>query len=644
MRKHCFQCLYILLCLFSLTAQAANEFTAITYHDIQDDPANNRVADAMTISTAELISQLSWLREHGYHPISIDDLLAARKSSRPLPEKAILLTFDDGYLSTYTRVFPLLKLFNFPAVVAPLTKWIEARDKTISYGNKRALRSQFMTWQQLQEMAASGLVEIASHSHNLHHGIVGNPQGNLQPAVVTRQFKRDLSRYENEHEWRQRIASDLRRSRHLIEQHTGKSPRVMVWPYGRYNSQAIRIARNLGMPITFTLDNGTNTLQQLHAVKRILMGNGSTLSDLVNALYHPPETGAVRVVHVDLDYVYDSDPKQQEKNLGLLLDRIKELKINTVYLQAYADPDGDGNADALYFPNRHLPMRADLFNRAAWQLFTRANVSVYAWLPVFSFVLDKDSPAARLIVEREAAGNALAGNNYQRLSPFSPLTRKIVSEIYEDLAIHASFSGLLFHDDAYLSDFEDASSTAMRIYQDFWHLPGSLQQIRSKPVLFSQWTNDKIRTLTNWTQTLTERVRAFRPNIKTARNMYAEVALNPASETWFSQSLDNFLANYDYTAILAMPFLEKAIEPQRWLKKLVTSVARKPGALKRTVFELQSIDWQSKQPVANNVLRQQMELLLTLDVENFGYYPDDFLKAHPDISVIKPLMSLNSGP
>lgn len=57
-----------------------------------------------------------------------------------------------------------------------------------------------------------------------------------------------------------------------------------------------------------------------------------------------------RLVHVDLDYVYDKDPLQMNKNIDMLLDRIKGYGITTVYLQAYADDNGDGVAEALYFP------------------------------------------------------------------------------------------------------------------------------------------------------------------------------------------------------------------------------------------------------------------------------------------------------
>ena len=147
------------------------------------------------------------------------------------------------------------------------------------------------------------------------------------------------------------------------------------------------IAGDLGMEYSLTL-NGTDEVDaSQHRIHRILIGSDMRLPQFVMAVRKEYSPEGVRAAHVDLDYVYDPDPEQQEKNLGLLLDRVKAMKLSTVILQAYADPDGNGAADALYFPNRHLPMKADLFNRTAWQLRTRAGVEVFAWLPVLSFEL-----------------------------------------------------------------------------------------------------------------------------------------------------------------------------------------------------------------------------------------------------------------
>jgi biofilm PGA synthesis lipoprotein PgaB len=105
--------------LLALPAIAAEpEFQVISYHDVRDDVVADYDPDEYAVSTRNLITQFTWLREHGFQPVSVDDILAAYDGGAPLPENAILLTFDDGLESFYTKVYPLLKLFRYPAVVA----------------------------------------------------------------------------------------------------------------------------------------------------------------------------------------------------------------------------------------------------------------------------------------------------------------------------------------------------------------------------------------------------------------------------------------------------------------------------------------------------------------------------------------------
>lgn len=94
-----------------------NHYLVLAYHDVEDeDPDQSYVS----VRTDHLVEQFSWLRENGYTPVTVDQILAARNGGPDLPEQAVLLTFDDGYRSFYTRVFPILKAFNWPAVLAPV--------------------------------------------------------------------------------------------------------------------------------------------------------------------------------------------------------------------------------------------------------------------------------------------------------------------------------------------------------------------------------------------------------------------------------------------------------------------------------------------------------------------------------------------
>ena len=74
------------------------------------------------------------------------------------PPRAVLLTFDDGYASLYTRVYPLLKTYGYPAVFALVSSWLETpAGDTVDYGNGQKPRSAFITWAQAREMATSDI-------------------------------------------------------------------------------------------------------------------------------------------------------------------------------------------------------------------------------------------------------------------------------------------------------------------------------------------------------------------------------------------------------------------------------------------------------------------------------------------------------
>lgn len=611
--------------LLATAAQADTPWVALSWHDVRDEGVEDIDADPFAVGVERLAEQFDWLEQNGWTPVSIDRIMAAAEGRGTLPDKAVLLTFDDGLKSLYTHVFPLLKAYGYPAVAAVVTGWLESPGSVET--------GALVSWRQVREMADSGLVEIASHSHDLHRGVQANPQGNQQPAATTRQYLADPSRYETEQEWRRRVARDLETSADLIEAHTGRRPRVMVWPFGEYNAASEALARERGMTVSLGLTTGPNPAGRLHGLNRFLVTANPDIDFFANALPQAPSRTLHRAAHVDLDYVYDPDPAQQESNLDALIERIHGLNINTVYLQAFADPDGDGTAAALYFPNRHLPVREDLFSRVAWQLRTRAEVSVYAWMPVLSFDLPDRERARRLRVKRlTAEGPQAADFDYRRLSPFLPEARRIIRDIYADLAAHARFDGLLYHDDAYLSSHEDASGCTP---DATW--PGGSARDPCDPAR-------KTRALIDFTQVLTDTVRVWRPAVKTARNLYACPVLNPDCEARFSQNLGAFLDAYDMTAIMAMPWMEGADDPEAWLLELVEAVRAHPQGLERSLFELQARDWAGDRWIDGDTLRDHMHLLIRHGAVNLGYYPDDFVTGQPDAEALFQGISIRTFP
>jgi len=622
-----------------------NHVLGIAYHDIEDRDPDQRV---VAVRTERMIEQLAWLRENGYRPVTVDQILAARKGGPELPAKAILLTFDDGYSSFYTRVLPVLRSYHWPAVLAPVGVWIDTpANQPVDFAGDLRPRSQFLTWAQVREISRSGLVEIAAHTDHSHLGILANPQGNLQPAAATRRYDATTGRYESEADFQARMRQDVTSISDKILAVAGYRPRIWVWPYGTADGSTLQVVDSQGFKMALTLDDGLGTLDNLMSSPRFLVVSDPDGMHFSNSIVGTEASAPMRVVHVDLDNVYDPDPKQQEINLGKLVQRMADLGANTVFLQAFADPKGDGLVQSLYFPNRHLPMRADLFDRVAWQLRTRAHVKVYAWMPVLSFALDARLPRVTRW-DPDSGQTSVDPKQYQRLSPFDPSVRRLIGDLYEDLARLTSVDGILFHDDAVLSDFEDASPEALRAYAA-QGLPDSIVGLRDDPATLQRWSRFKSRYLIDFTHELTAKVRAIRgPQVQTARNLFAEPIINPQSEAWFAQNLDDFLANYDWTAPMAMPLMEGQSLKQSgpWLEALVDQVRARPGALQRTVFELQARDWRQKP--ASELSAQQMAdwmgRLKRQGATHFGYYPDNFLENSPDLKTLRPALSNKWSP
>ena len=180
-------------------------------------------------------------------------------------------------------------------------------------------------------------------------------------------------------------------------------------------------------------------------------------------------------------------------------------------------------------------------------------------------------------------------------------------------------------------------------------MQAATEALRADPAVMQRWTRFKSRYLIDFTKELTAKVHAVGgPQVLTARNIFAEPTLNPASEAWFAQNLDDFLQTYDWTAPMAMPLMEKQTLAQSgpWLEQLVAKIKQRPGALDRTVFELQARDWTKKDQadIDGAHLADWMSRLKRQGATSFGYYPDNFLDNLPDLKTVRPALSNKWNP
>ncbi len=358
-------------------------FVSIAFHDVGDRTSE---LDSDAVTSTRLTQFFDWLKGSGWTAVSLDDLAAAARGQRPLPDKAILITFDDGYKSLYTRVFPLLKVYRYPIVAALVGIWMaDEAGGTVSYGgDRRVPRSNFITWAEAREMQASGLVEFASHSYALHRGVQANPQGSMTPAAVTWRYDPATRHYEDDRQYAARIRADLARSRDQFAANLGRAPRAIVWPYGRYTGPGLEVAKQLGFNFSLTLEAEAAYTSDLFAIHRYFPSRNPSLGEIADNLrFDAPQPRTRRIACLRLDAMAAMGAAAQNEALGRLIENVRKLGANTVMIHAYAAlPSPGAPLGDVFFPTSLRPLRADLLSRVSWQLRSRAGVEVYTHLPV----------------------------------------------------------------------------------------------------------------------------------------------------------------------------------------------------------------------------------------------------------------------
>lgn len=621
----------------SVAAASENsQYGVMCYHNIVDEsvPPDTSVSAyggmdkefrrqyfPQTMTAQKLVSHLNWLKSNGYTPVSWQQVKDARAGKSRLPAKPVLLTFDDGYISFYTTIYPILKAYNYPAVFALVTSWLDVPENGyVAYGKQKLPRKAFITWDQVREMQKSGLIEMASHSHDLHHSIIGNPFGSEFAAALPGKYEN--GHYETPAEYRQRIATDLRRSADIIQKNTGKRPTALVWPYGQFNQEATEIARQEGFDSDFTLYDLKLNQPETQHVGRFLLEQETDFGVIKSYLSGDglEEPQIKRAVYVNLDDLYSPDVMQFNRNFDKLVSRMAKLGANIVYLQASSDENGDGLVDSAYFPNRHLKVKADLFSRVAWQLMTRSGVKVYAWMPMTAVDLGSGYDYVSL------------GKGLRRLSVANEKNRRAVAEIYEDLAFSSRFNGILFQDDTVFANFQNTLPEGVENNVEYW------QQ--------AQKNSDDLIAYTDQLKAAVIKYSFNGANeLKIVRGLYAGAALSDKSQAWFADSLSKFVNHYDYTALTLTPYAQNDLQynaknTAKWINDVVRKVKKTELPLTKTIFALPAKNGYTGQPTPPAELAGWISNLKKEGVKNIAYYPDDFLQNEPTLNLIKPVFSV----
>lgn len=184
----------------------------LMYHSVAPDGTE---CGEWTVTQSTFREQLNWLTAHGYTSVLPSQLV----SGEPLPDKPVLITFDDGYADNHTLALPVLQETGHKAVISIVTGYTDVDPL-------------FMTWEQCREMEASGFVELGCHTHALHdYPGLGRLEG------------------ETRAEFEARVFADLEHSMALMEENLGHRPLVIAYPHGTVDEWAEEFV-NAHFPVT----------------------------------------------------------------------------------------------------------------------------------------------------------------------------------------------------------------------------------------------------------------------------------------------------------------------------------------------------------------------------------------------------------
>jgi peptidoglycan/xylan/chitin deacetylase (PgdA/CDA1 family) len=215
----------------TLDGEAERTLRVLMYHKVNDLWPN-----PTTVPTSVFDAQMTLLGELGYVPVSLDAVLEHYLHRAPLPPKAVLLTFDDGYRDNLENAVPILRRHGFPAVLfVPIGFLDDARPLPHEESLRLlGIRNETVDWDELSELEAGG-VRIESH------GIGHRPLSELEPAEATREI----------------ALSKLR-----LEERLGREVEAFAFVKGSladYRPEHASLVQQAGYKVAFTSVSGANT-------------------------------------------------------------------------------------------------------------------------------------------------------------------------------------------------------------------------------------------------------------------------------------------------------------------------------------------------------------------------------------------------
>ena len=252
----------------------SRDVPVLMWHNLAEESSGD-----MTISVDTFRAQIEALHEAGFKTVSLQQLCDYVHFGTELPEKPIVLTFDDGYFSNYEYAFPILQEYDMQATIFAIGVSV---GKDTYKDTDHAMTPHFGV-DEAREMVASGLISVQSHTYDMHQWPPFE-DGNAQVRETLLPFDGEADA-----DYEAAVEADFAESRELLESITGQPVNALAFPEGAYVTLTQDALRSAGAELTFTTVRAVNTVvkglpQSLCAMPRFGMTESTDMTALVAEL------------------------------------------------------------------------------------------------------------------------------------------------------------------------------------------------------------------------------------------------------------------------------------------------------------------------------------------------------------------------
>lgn len=218
------------------------QLPVVMYHQLTKSDSK---AGKYVLTLEQFEKDLRYLKSSGYETVTIKQLVEFSEGRTDLPENAILITFDDGNETLYEYAKPLLEQYGFTAVgfaVGALAdRYTELDDHNLNYSN--------LNWQEIKELCEGNIIEIQSHSYDLH-------KNTAERSGVKKKKSETIEQY------REFLSADAAKMKMKMREHTGTEPVAFAYPFGSFSSESGDILKSCGIKATFTCEERINIIKK----------------------------------------------------------------------------------------------------------------------------------------------------------------------------------------------------------------------------------------------------------------------------------------------------------------------------------------------------------------------------------------------